>query len=187
MSKTVVILTGLPGTGKTIAGNFFVNKNIPVIRMGDITGSYLKKQKLQSTEENEYKIRRKLRGIYGLDVYARKNIRQIFSILKKNNLAVVEGMRSPEEYKYFKRYLSSIKIIFLESRKQIRIKRLIKRISRNLSEKDIKKRDDYEINDLKINSLKKTADFIIRNNDSKDKFFRQLHHIINSVNNNDGD
>lgn len=180
MNKTVLILVGLPGAGKTTASQFFISRNIPVLRMGKLTDHFLKKEKLPITEANERSIRGKLRHDFGENYYAKSMLPQVKRKLVHTSLVIVEGVRSEAEMNYFKKNLTKIELIYLSTKKKFRIARLLKRQKRPMTYPEIIDRDRYEINTLKINKLKKYSDIIITNNLTVDNFNQKLKSLINS-------
>ena len=181
MRKIVVILAGLPGTGKSSAGKFFADLNVPVIRMGNLTNKQLKNQKLAQTELNESAIRKDLRKKFGKDIYAREVLPEVNQLLQEFNLVAIDGMRSLDEWAYFKKNINAPEIIYLESDKRHREERLAKRFPRRLTPKEVKLREDYETKVLKINQLKPEARFIIINNTNKENFYNLLEKAINQI------
>lgn len=181
MKLTVLILTGLPGCGKTTASSFFEEKKIPVVRMGKVTDEALFTSGLKYSPINEKKIREDLRRKFGEDIYARKTVEKILPLLKNNSLVVVDGMRSEEEYVYFKKNLPEVDIIFIETSQAIRYQRLTQRIDRPLSEEEAQKRDISELTRLGLHTLRKSADFIIHNDGSKSELYTELEKILKDL------
>ncbi len=175
MTATVLILTGLPGCGKTTASDFFRKNNIQVFRMGDLTDKYLVKSGLLQTSDNEGRIRNDLRKRFGEEIYAIKTVDQIEKYGCKKKIIVIEGMKSEAEFKYFKKKLNDIQIIYIKSRKEIRYKRLLKREIRPLTRTQAELRDNEEIIHYSIENLIRKADFIVNNN-------RELNDLYNTLN-----
>ena len=178
MPKKVVILAGLPGTGKSSAGRFFKRRGIPVVRMGNLTGATLKKRKLSEIEINEKQVRERLREEFGPDVYARRSLPLVFQSLKTSDLVIIEGMRSPAEWRFFNAHLDSPVIIFIETATSVRHRRLLKRRVRPLTIPEIESREEYEMKELKIEKLKKHSTVIV-NDDGQDIFFSRLEKEFN--------
>jgi adenylate kinase len=124
--KVILVLTGLPGAGKSEASEYFSIKKIPVISLGKILNDFVDKNKLEHNEENHKKVREELRAKYGKEAFTILNEENIRKALEKNIIAVVEGMRSWEEYLFLKKKFSKAKIVILTmyASKEIRYKRL---------------------------------------------------------------
>lgn len=181
MKKLVLILVGLPGSGKTMASSFLKTKKIPIVRMGDVTDEALKRENLPKTPENERMVREALRRDKGEDIYAKKIAPQILSLLKTNSLVVVDGMRNKEEYKFFKKSLPEIKIVFIESSEKIRHQRLTGRKERSLTEEQAKKRDMSELSRLGLYTFRRSADYIIQNESTKLEFYKKLNEVLREI------
>ncbi len=181
MKPIVLILVGLPGCGKTTASIFFKEKNIPVVRMGDFTDEILKENNLSFTAKNEKKIREELRSKYGEDIYAKKTVEKILPLFSKSSLIVIDGMRSGVEYAYFKKHLPEVKLVFLEMEEKLRYQRLMQREDRPLNEMEARERDMSELNRLGLHTLRKSADFIVNNNGTKEDLFANLEDIFKKI------
>lgn len=181
MESVVLIIVGLPGSGKTTASSFFKSRKIPIIRMGDLTDSELKKLGLPITFENEKYVRENLRQQRGEDIYARVVIPEIRRKLKENKLVAVEGMKTESELTTFKEFISRIKIIFINAAKDIRYRRLADRKIRSLSRQQAQKRDVDEIYHFRLDHLIKKADFKVDNQYSLAKFYLELENILDSI------
>lgn len=177
MTATVLILTGLPGCGKTTASDFFRKNNIQVFRMGDLTDEYLDKSGFLQTSDNEGKVRNDLRKRFGVAIYAIKTVEKIEKYEWKKKVIVIEGMKSGAELEYFKNKFNDIRIIYIKSRKEIRYKRLSKREIRPLTRIQAELRDNEEIINYSIENLIKKADFIINNN----RGIEDLNNTLNTI------
>jgi dephospho-CoA kinase len=104
---------GLPGAGKTEAAHFFTEKKIPVISFGKIVNDYIDAHKLEHNETTHKKVREELRVRYGKEAFAVLNEKKIRKFLKENNIIVIDGMRSWEEYLYLKKNLNKVHIYIL--------------------------------------------------------------------------
>ncbi len=177
----VIVLVGLPGSGKSTASTYIQRKKIPVIRMGFLTEKLLKRNKIPINEQNEKIIRTKLRKDFGADVYAKAVFPEIKKKLVKHKIVVVEGMRSLSEYNYFKKKLFSIKIIFINLDVNICYHRLYRRKERPLKLSEFKNRC-FEEQNLGLLKFKKMAHFILDNSLSKRDLYQKINKILASVN-----
>lgn len=176
--KQVLILVGLPGSGKTTAAQFFHPQNIPVVRMGDLVDHFLINHNLEINEANERYCREKLRQKFGSQIFAEKIMQQVNDVGEHADLVIIEGMRSLSEKKYFQKNLKNILTLFIETQKKLRWERLQQRKYRPVLLPEIKKRDLYELKVLKIGKLKEGADYIITNNKSVESFYSKLEKVI---------
>ena len=100
--KTIIAIVGMPGAGKSISCDFFQKKGYPVLRFGDQTDIGLKEQGLPLTQENEQPYRENLRKELGMAAYAIKIKPRIDKTLETENLVVLDGLYSWEEYLFLK-------------------------------------------------------------------------------------
>ncbi len=181
VNKSIIAIVGLPGAGKTMAANIFKEKKLPVISFGKIINDYIDKQKLPHTEEVHKKVREEMRAKFGIDVLAKMNESVLREILKENPIAVIDGMRSWEEYLYLKKNLKDVKIYILciWVEKEIRYKRSAKRKYR--SQLYGEQRDINELIGTNMGPTIAFADFLIKNNFSVEDMTDKLDDIYRTV------
>ncbi|MFA6532621.1 MAG: nucleoside monophosphate kinase [Patescibacteria group bacterium] len=172
--KTIIAIVGLPGSGKTDAAAFFKKKNFTVIPFGKTVNDYIDRKNLPHSEKVHKKVREELRVKYGKAAIAVLNIEEIKKTLKKNSIIIIEGMRSWEEYLYLKKELPKVKLVIvcIYSEKHLRYKRISKR--NNLSEHYGEERDINEIVGINMGPTIAYADFVIKNNYSREEFHDKL-------------
>ncbi len=180
MKRLLLILIGLPGSGKTTAADFFVSQKIPVVRMGQITDEVLRKGKISFSEINENYIRQSLRKKYGDDIYARLTSPQIKELFLTHKVVAVDGLRTEFEYHVYLKLFKNLKLIFIDSDTKRRYERLMRRLVRSMSKVETAKRDKWE-KEIGLVKLKKRADYLITNNKSKKKLQTDLRVILASL------
>lgn len=177
MKSCIIVLSGLPGSGKSEAASYLAKQQIPVIRMGKVTDKLLRNEKsIGETKERE--VRENLRQKFGQDIYAKLIIPEIKSKFIKNNIIVVDGLRNLEESQCFQDHFPCIKTIYIQVNKRIRYKRLKERPVRSLTEKQAAQRDNAELYSLGLINIKQNADYIIDNNGSIDSLQMQMDKIL---------
>src|SRR3989338_420000 len=172
--KTIIAIVGLPGSGKTDAAAFFQRKNLTVISFGKTVNDYIDQRKLPHSEQVHKKIREEIRIKYGKEAMAVLNIKKIKESLKNNSIIVVEGMRSWEEYLYLKKEFPKVNLVIvcIYSEKHLRYKRISKR--NNRSEHYGEERDINEIVGINMGPTIAYADYVIKNNYSREEFYDKL-------------
>mgnify|MGYP000331553033 CR=1 FL=1 len=179
--KTIIAIVGLPGSGKTEAAGYFKNKGLPVISFGKIINEYVDKNGLPHTNEIHRKLRKEFRKKYGMEAMAFLNEKKINQELKKNMVLIIDGMRSWEEYLYLKKNFSNIRVVILALfvDKTLRYKRLSKRKDRkNLYGEE---RDISELIESNMGPTIAFADYLIKNNFSKEEFFDKLEELYRII------
>lgn len=176
MDKSISLLAivGMPGSGKSVASDFFRSKGIPVLRFGDQTDIGVKEAGLPLTEENERNYRERIRAELGMAAMAIKIEPRIRESAKSNKFIVLDGLYSWEEYIFLKEKFPQIKLLCIWAPSRVRRDRLAKRKVRPLSESEAMKRDIAEIEHLNKGGPIAIADYLIVNNTDKNTFVNRL-------------
>ncbi len=164
MNRIILAVVGLPGSGKTEAINYLMEKyKWPKVYFGDVTFDEMKLRGLDINEKNERFVREDLRAKYGQLVYAQKVIEKIKNIKEDTNI-LVESLYSWDEYLEFKKeFGDSFKVLAVYSSPETRIKRLSSRPVRPLSREEVESRDYSQIENLKQAGPIARANFTIVN------------------------
>ena len=176
--KHLIALVGMPGSGKSEAGNFFKQHHVPVLRFGDVTEEVLREQNLQQNEENERKVRETLRQQFGMAAFAIKMQPKIETALEKADMVVIDGMYSWEEYTYLRERFPSLKVLCIYADPEIRYQRLLHRAVRSLSHHDAVSRDYAEITHLNKGGPIAMADYLIKNEGTQEELEQQLQKFL---------
>lgn len=180
MKRLLLILIGLPGSGKTTAADFFASQKIPVVRMGQITDEMLRKGKISFSEINENYIRQSLRKQYGDDIYARLTSHIIKELFLTHVVVAVDGLRTQSEHRFYLKLFKNLKLVLIESDTKWRYERLLKRVVRSMSKFETAKRDKWE-KEIGLVKLKNYADYVITNNKGKKELKAALKVILTSL------
>jgi dephospho-CoA kinase len=172
----MLAFVGMPFSGKSEAVKIAKEMGIPVIRMGDMIWTEVKKQGLELNYKNVGIVANKLRIEQGKEIWAKKTLEKIKSMGKLKSI-VIDGIRNVEEIDYFKKNLGkNLKIIVIETSNKTRQKRALKR-NRKDDSKNLKKiieRDKRELG-WGLGAVIASADIIVPN-EKNIKDFRN--HII---------
>lgn len=179
--KVIIALVGLPGSGKSEAVEFFKSKKLPVISFGKVINDHIDEQNLEHTEKVHAKVRKEIRDTHGFAALAILNKEKINKALIKENIMVIDGMRSWEEYEYLQQEFSDvdIKIVCLYADKETRYKRISEREYR--SHLKGKKRDIHEVLDLHMGPTIALSDFVVKNNYSLREFYDKLEEVYRAI------
>jgi dephospho-CoA kinase len=175
----VIGVTGLPGSGKSVVARVAKNLGINVIRMGDIIRDEAEKR---NADIGETAIQlRKERGKY---VVAERCVEIINESSHKHSNEdkiryMIEGLRSPEEVKIFKKNFKNFKVIAVHSSPKTRFIRLKrrKRVDDSGDISQFQKRDDRELN-FGIGNVIATSDYMIVNEGPIWKFKNSIRIIL---------
>lgn len=180
-------VTGLPGSGKSIISRIAKKENIHTISMGDVIRKEAELNNC-STAQAAVSLRKK----YGNNVVADRCVKYIQNHAKNNrfkkktqvkkihnknknkaprkykkieqDIYIIEGIRSPYEVKYFKKFFKNFKVIAIHSNPEARFNRL-KRRKRSDDSTDFKKFQERDRRELKfgIGNVISLADYMLIN------------------------
>ncbi|HUD20398.1 MAG TPA: AAA family ATPase [Patescibacteria group bacterium] len=162
-SLKLLAIVGMPGSGKSVAADYFRSKNATILRFGDQTDIGLKEANLPINEENERMYREKLRTEFGMAAMAIKIEPRIINAAKDNFCVVLDGLYSWEEYIYLKKKFPSLTLLCIYAAPRARYRRLKDRKVRPLSETEARTRDYAEIENLHKGGPIAIADYLIVN------------------------
>lgn len=186
----LICTTGLTGSGKSVASDFFVEKGYQYLRFGQIVLDEVKKRKLAPIEENERPIREEFRKKHGMAAMAILNLPKFKKMLRTGNV-LGDGLYSFEEYKvlkdaFGKRFIT----IAVFSPPFLRYERLTKRKltkkdtqlrNRPATKKAAHSRDLAELENLNKGATIAMADYTIVNTKSLKYFIKQLYEIYKEI------
>ncbi len=126
MRKKIIVVTGLPGSGKSEVSGEIKKKRIPTLYTGDIIRGEVARRGLElSVESSEYTAR-ELRKRYGPEAPTRLVEHKIDAM--KSRVVCIDGPRSVKEVEYLKLF-GDVYLIIVESARKLRYSRLKKRAS----------------------------------------------------------
>lgn len=186
----LVCITGLTGSGKSVASDFFVKKGFQYLRFGQIVLDEIKKRNLEPIESNERPIREEFRKKHGMAAMAILNLPKFKNLLKKGNV-LGDGLYSFEEYKVLqKEFGKNFKVIAVFAPSILRYERLTKRKlnkdDRSLRNRPATKeaahsRDLAELENLNKGATIAMADYTIINTRDIKYFNKQLYEIYKEI------
>ncbi|CAB49883.1 dephospho-CoA kinase [Pyrococcus abyssi] len=180
----IILLTGMPGSGKGEVAKAFKKLGIPVVSMGDAIREEAEKRGIPKTPEGLKYVSLKVREELGPGAVAILIAPKLKNLLKKHKTVVVEGVRSPKEVEEFRKLFPNeeIKVLAIHSPPGARYERMRKR-GRSDDPKtweEFLDRDKKELN-FGIGEVIALADYMIVNDDSFQKFKRDIEVIIRKI------
>jgi len=174
--KTVLVIVGMPGAGKSLASSVMKARGIPVFVSGDIIRAEARKRKLKFTRKNLGELMLQIRKEEGMGAVARRLVPLVESA--RGELVVYEGARSVEEVDELRRKYRVVTIAINASR-QARFQRLQRRrrSDRPRGWADFSERDNRELG-VGIAKLIALADRTVENEDSKDDLKRRTRRLL---------
>lgn len=180
--KAIIAIVGLPGVGKTEAADHFKSRKVPVIHFGKIVTDEVQKRYGAQKEEYHKVVREELRRVNGMEAMAKLNLDKIKKALVKNNIVVIDGLRSWDEYEYLTKVLTDteVHIVALYADKNLRYARLGSRLQDRPNHGG-KERDFNELFGANMGPTIAFADFLVKNNFSKEEFLDKLNEVYDTV------
>lgn len=177
--KIIIAIVGMPGCGKSEVTAYLEKKGLPTIRFGKITDEGIASLGLPLTPENERIFRKKIRKEMGMAAYAINSKSKIDSLLDQNDIIVIDGLYSWEEYKYLKEKYQNLLLIHIYAEQNIRYRRLSYRAVRPVSIDESRQRDIAELEELNKGGPIAIADYIVENNsDNIDDLYQKIDNLL---------
>ena len=186
-----IAIVGMPGSGKSVAAEFFRKKGIPVLRFGDETDRGVTAAGKSLTEQNEREWREAIRRELGMAAMAIKIEPRIREAVSRSEIPlhgteshdkiVLDGLYSWEEYVYLKKKFDQLILLCIWATPAIRYDRLGNRAVRPLTHEDARNRDIAEIEQLNKGGPIAIADYLIENNSDHASFINRLEQFFSSL------
>ncbi|MFH0896583.1 MAG: AAA family ATPase [Candidatus Bathyarchaeota archaeon] len=180
ISKRVVGIVGMPGSGKSVADGVAKEMDFFVIIMGDIIREETAKRGLDPTPENIGKVMVEIRREEGSVVVAKRCNPKIQGLPNMN--IIVEGIRNLAEVNEFHSQFPGFKLIAIHASPVTRFNRIF---NRNRSDDAMNwqtfvNRDLREI-EVGIGSAIALADYAIVNEDSSSCFKTNIRRCLKAI------
>ena len=178
-SKTVIIIVGMPGAGKSLASSAAADRGVPVFVSGDIIREEAKKRKLSPTRKNLGRLMVEIREKEGMGAVAKRLAPLIDRI--DQAVFVYEGARNIEEVQELgKKY--KVFTIAIHASPRSRFERLLKRgrSDRPRTWADFVERDDRELK-VGVGRVIAVADRVVENEDSRKDLKRRTGRLLKAI------
>jgi dephospho-CoA kinase len=180
LARKIILVVGMPGSGKTVIAEVAKDLGIGVFNMGDVIRDECMKRKLPSNTETYTYVMKDIRNQYGPQIVAKRTYEKISA---KNDLVCIDGVRSQEEVEFFKKVSDKVYILAVISSFSNRLEHLLSRDRTG----DPKNHDEIQIRDqselrLGIGNIIAKADFYVLNeNISKSNFRSKCKKTLSSI------
>lgn len=160
----VLILTGMPGSGKSTAVELAKMRGKPVFRMGDMVWTEVRARGLELENEVVGKVANEMRDKHGPGIWAERTVEQV----RKGGdapLIIIDGCRSRAELDVFrKEFGADLYIVAIMAPQRTRFERLKARARKDdiRTLEELRARDRREIR-WGLDEVMKAADVKIRN------------------------
>lgn len=166
--KALLLIIGMPGSGKSTAADEAKKSGFRILSFGDIVREEVRRRKLAENEENVERVADWFHS--GREaLLARRLEKKLRAIRTAKPFYVIEGARSPRQLKELRRHFT-VKILAITLPQRVR---WLRQLARGRSDirtlKDAKARDARELR-YGIGRLLKQADWHISSNCTEKKF-----------------
>lgn len=171
-SKFLILVTGMPGAGKTVFSRVASSMGVPVLSMGDVVRSYAAERGLPMNDASLGKISLELREKFGRAVIAERTFERLASI--DQGVVVIEGLRNLEELFYFRERASEAYLVAIHASQKTRYERLRKRGRKDdpLKWEEFLERDLRELS-VGLGSVIALADIMLVNEGKTEEEFEE--------------
>jgi len=118
----LIIVTGMPGTGKEEFLNVASGMGIPFVRMGDVVREAYQSRDPASRESSVGAFAEAERKRYGYDIWAKRSLERM-----SGKVFLVDGCRSADEVQQFRKLTDDVTVVSISSSPEARYRRLIQR------------------------------------------------------------
>lgn len=172
----VLVLTGMPGSGKSEAVKVAEEMGIPVHRMGNLVREMVMAKGFEVNRSNLASVGNSERKKLGADIWARRTVRTI----SKAPIVVIDGTRSLAEVDYFKKELGeSLLVLAVHVSPWTRWQRISKRGREDdpRSFEELRERDAQEL-EWGLGEVIATADVMLLNEGPKGHLRGQMRRLL---------
>ncbi len=175
-----VIITGMPGAGKSEIAAAFSSAGFPVITMGDVIREETLKRGLEPNPQNTGTVMLELRAIDGPGAVAKRCIERLR--LDQHPTVVIEGCRSIAEIEVFEEFCENIRIVCVHASPRTRYERLRNRgrCDAPLDWVSFRERDLREIS-VGLGGVIALSDYMIINEGTIDELFEKVQQIVKEL------
>jgi dephospho-CoA kinase len=180
--KLIVVLVGMPGSGKEEFIKIAQKKGFTIVRMGDTVRDEARKRGLEATDKNIGTLAHSEREKHGYGVWAMRTLARINKSDEKN--VVIDGCRGDAEVAIFKQNFGDLDLVAIFAPPEIRAKRLGMRGRSDgpVTAEDVFERDQRELK-WGIGNAFIMADYMIVNEGTLEEYHTAIDRVLSRLNN----
>lgn len=125
MLEKIILVAGMPGSGKGVVSEVAKSLGVPVVVMGDVLREIAISKGLEINDRNLGRLALDLRKRMGRHVIALYSLEKARKL--KNSVVLIEGLRNIEELDYLKKSVKNTVLIAVHASPKTRFERLRKR------------------------------------------------------------
>ncbi len=123
--KKIVLVTGMPGSGKSLVSKFLESKGYKSYSMGDIVRQIAEERGVEKTSENLLAIAKEIRMKMGPAGVAKLLVKKLEK--EPHDRIVIDGLRSVDEARVFASLSECLHIVSVHASPWTRYQRLVRR------------------------------------------------------------
>lgn len=179
MDRLVVLVTGMPGSGKSIVAEYLKKKGFYTFSLGDVVREIVEQRGLEKTQSNLLKVAEEIRRVYGKAGVAELLLEKLDNV---EFPVVIDGVRSLEEIRVFARFSKCIHIVSIYSPPWLRFQR-IKERGRPGDPTDFKEFLERDLKELSfgLGDVIALSDTLITNEGTREELERSIEKNLERV------
>lgn len=181
--KKIIVVTGLPGAGKTAVSSYLKELGIPTFQSGDITREEMKKRRLEMNTVNSEKVAREMRLEFGME-YAVKLTWERHADHLKDNIICIDGPRDLFELSFLKGK-GRVYLLVVKTALKIRYDRIIQaggyKVPKNLEEFEWRSDKEAERGMQDLMDTQEVKKYTIHNEGSIEEMMGRVHEILEEI------
>jgi len=174
----LILLTGMPGSGKEEFVKVCAKRGIRMLRMGDFVRAEAAKQGLKMTDAEIGGFAQKMREEIGFDVWARRTAEAL-----DDRLTLVDGLRGRAELQLFRSHTKAgITVVAIHSSPRMRYQRLQSR-GRSDAPKTFEEFEQRDLRELRwgLGDVIARADHVIVNESTLEEFVKGAEAVLDEI------
>jgi dephospho-CoA kinase len=178
--RLIVLIAGMPGSGKSVVSRVARSMGLPVYVMGDVVREEAARRGIEPTPSNLNMLARRLREEYGPTVVAERVAEKLRSD-SDSGIAVIDGVRSLAEVEVFER-LGEVVIVAVHASPRTRFERLRRRGRPGdpRTWEEFRQRDLTELG-FGLGNVIALADYMLVNEGGLEEFEREARRLLEKL------
>ena len=181
--KKIIIVTGLPGAGKTAVSSYIKELGIPTFQSGDITREEMKKRGFEMNTFNSEKTARKMRLEFGME-YAVKLTWERYAGHLKDNIICIDGPRDLFELSFLKGK-GKVFLLVVKTLSKIRYDRIVQaggyKVPKDYKEFLWRSKKEAERGMNELIGTQEVKKFVIKNDGTFENVMRRVDEILEEI------
>lgn len=181
----ILAVVGMSGSGKSVVVDYLTERGTPRVYFGGMIYKEMERRGIERTAdgESEKNFREMIRETEGKDWVVRQVVDEVWDLVEAGQKRIVlDGVYSWTEYKILKReFPGVVEFLAVVVDKDIRHRRVGKRLERPFNPAEIQERDRSEIENLEKGGPIAMADYYVLNNGTVEELHTRMGEILEEM------